>query len=208
LKFVGEEEMASWKQYFDKMNEEYTIVMKKKQALSSLVSSGKISQSTFELFDKEMDETIADIERQKSLLLDKMNGKITELEEHIKTLEKLLANFEIQHVGGEIDEEVYQREIALLSIGLETAKQELESIKDAVNKLTSIPKISENVVVQEEVETKPSETAETSKVEVSDIEVETETPEVESPEQITQETVLEPPTETAETKAEEETGES
>lgn len=170
--------MASWRSYFDKINEEYEIVMKKRQALNSLVNSGKISQSTFDLFDKEMDETIAEIERQKSALLDKMNAKMKELDEHIKVLEKLLANFEIQHVGGEIEEEVYQREIALLSIGLETARQELASIKETVNKITNVPKVSESVAVSTEVETKVSEgteNIEAAKLEVVEVEAKAET---------------------------------
>ena len=195
MKIGGEEKLASWRHYFDKMNEEYEVVMKKKQALNSLVNSGKISQSTFDLFDKEMDETLAEIERQKSTLLDKMNTKIKELEEHIKVLERLLANFEIQHVGGEIEEEIYQREIALLSIGLETARQERDSIKEAVNKITNIPRVSESTVVKEEVETKlpeSTENIEAAKLEASEVEVKTETQELgETP----QETVI--PSETS-----------
>ncbi|MGB9853711.1 MAG: CdvA-like protein [Candidatus Bathyarchaeales archaeon] len=191
--------MASWRHYFDKMNEEYEVVMKKKQALNSLVNSGKISQSTFDLFDKEMNETIAEIERQKNTLLDKMNTKIKELEEHIKVLERLLANFEIQHVGGEIEEEVYQREIALLSIGLENARQELDSIKEAINKITNIPKVSESVTVHEEVETKlpeSTENIEVAKLEATEVEVKTETQELgETP----QETVAPSETPQAET---------
>jgi hypothetical protein len=195
--------LASWRHYFDKMNEEYEVVMKKKQALNSLVNSGKISQSTFDLFDKEMNETLAEIERQKSALLDKMNTKIKELEEHIKVLERLLANFEIQHVGGEIEEEVYQREIALLSIGLDTARQELDLIKEAVNKITNVPKVSESVVVHEEVETKlpeSTENIEVAKLEATEVEVKTETQELgETP----QETVIPSETPQAETPTEE-----
>jgi hypothetical protein len=197
--------LASWRHYFDKMNEEYEVVMKKKQALNSLVNSGKISQSTFDLFDKEMNETLAEIERQKSALLDKMNTKIKELEEHIKVLERLLANFEIQHVGGEIEEEVYQREIALLSIGLDTARQELDSIKEAVNKITNIPKVSEGTVVKEGVETKlpeSTENIEAAKLEAPEVEVKTETQELsETP----QETVISSETPQAETPTEETT---
>jgi len=191
--------LASWRHYFDKMNEEYEVVMKKKQALNSLVNSGKISQSTFDLFDKEMNETLAEIERQKSALLDKMNTKIKELEEHIKVLERLLANFEIQHVGGEIEEEVYQREIALLSIGLDTARQELDSIKEAVNKITNIPKVSEGTVVKEGVETKlpeSTENIEAAKLEAPEVEVKTETQELSETPQAETPTEETTPTET------------
>ncbi|MEM3703577.1 MAG: CdvA-like protein [Candidatus Bathyarchaeia archaeon] len=137
--------MSSWKRSFDRLNSEYETIMKKKHALSSLFSSGRISQSTYELFDKEMNEAIAEIDRHRKALLDKISAKASELEEQIKTLEKLLANFEIQHVGGEVAEEVYQQEVTLLSIGLESVKQELNAIKETMEKLTSIPQAPESL---------------------------------------------------------------
>ncbi|MGB9959913.1 MAG: CdvA-like protein [Candidatus Bathyarchaeales archaeon] len=173
--------MASWRYCFDKINEEYDVVMKKKQALNSLVNSGKISQSTFDLFNKEMDEAIAEIEKQKSALLEKMNAKIKEIEEHIKVLERLLANLEIQHAGGEVDEEAYQREIALLYIGLDNARQELDLMKETINKITNIPKVSESVVVPEKVETKvpeSTENIEAVKLEATEVPVKNETQEL------------------------------
>ncbi|HXX88101.1 MAG TPA: hypothetical protein VEH86_06635, partial [Candidatus Acidoferrum sp.] len=54
-----------------------------------------------------------------------------------KTLEILLADFEIQHITGEIDEETYQREINVLSMGLETSRLELNSIKEAADQLVN-----------------------------------------------------------------------
>ncbi|MFX0108394.1 MAG: CdvA-like protein, partial [Candidatus Hodarchaeota archaeon] len=92
--------------------------MKKKHALDSLLSKAKISQSTHDMFNKKIDEAISEIESRKNSLLEKMKSRITELEQHTKTLEVLLANFEIQHVTGEIEEEVYQREVNMLTIGL------------------------------------------------------------------------------------------
>jgi recombinational DNA repair ATPase RecF len=131
-------ELFSWKRSLERLNSEYEAVVKKRHALNSLLESGRISRPTHELFESEMNEAIAEIERQRKALLDKMAVKAKELDEEIKTLEKLLANFEIQHVGGEIEEEVYQREIALLSMGLESTRQELNTIKETIEKLTNL----------------------------------------------------------------------
>ncbi|MEM3700710.1 MAG: CdvA-like protein [Candidatus Bathyarchaeia archaeon] len=144
--------MISWKHSFRRLNEEYEIAKKKKQALDNLLENGRISQPTHEMFDKEIAEAIAEIERQKRDLLEKMNSKIRELESQIKTLEVLVANYEIQHVTGEVEEEVYQREINLLSVGLDTARKELDAIKEAFNQLsgnTQIPTAAEVVPPQE-----------------------------------------------------------
>jgi len=60
---------------------------------------------------------MATIEKQQKELIDSMAGKTQELENQIKMLETLLANYEIQHVVGEIDDDIYQREISLLTTG-------------------------------------------------------------------------------------------
>ncbi|MBT0158462.1 hypothetical protein G4O51_00580 [Candidatus Bathyarchaeota archaeon A05DMB-2] len=133
--------MISWKYSFKRLNEEYEIAKKKKQALDSLYESGRISQATRDSFSSDINAAIAEIEKQQQALLEKMRNKTHEFEEQIKTLESILANYEIQHVIGEIDEEVYQREITLLTTGLESAKHELDIIKEAINQLC--PRVAE-----------------------------------------------------------------
>jgi hypothetical protein len=150
--------LISWKHSFKKLNEENEMAKKKKQALDNLLNTGRISQSTYDLFNNEMDEAIAEIERQQKALLEKMNSKMEELEAQIKTLEMLLANFEIQHVTGEVDEEVYQSEIGILSMGIETAKQELDTVREAVNQLSSGMQISSTeVAVEQRIEPQSAE---------------------------------------------------
>ena len=129
--------MISWKYSFRRLNEEYEIAKKKKQALDSLYETGKISQSTRDSFDGDLTSAIAEIEKQQKELIAKMQGKVYELESQVKTLETLLANYEIQHVVGEIEDDVYQREIVLLSNGLDSAKHELENIKEATKQLST-----------------------------------------------------------------------
>ncbi len=170
LKIAVLEKLISWKRSFERLNEEHGAVLKKKQALNSLFNSGRISQSTFDLFDKEIDEALAEIEAQKKALVDKMAAKTKEVEEQIKILERLLANFEIQHVSGEIEEETYQREIALLSTGLETARQELNAIKEAMEKLTSAPQTEESATPQPTVETENIESTDVGKLEIETVE--------------------------------------
>jgi hypothetical protein len=151
--------LISWKHSFKKLNEETEMAKKKKQALDNLLNTGRISQSTYDLFNNEIDEAIAEIERQQKGLLEKMNSKMEELEAQIKTLEMLLANFEIQHVTGEVDEEVYQSEMGILSMGIETAKHELDVVREAVNQLSSGMQISSTeVVVEQKMEPQSAET--------------------------------------------------
>ena len=137
LKGFGALKLISWKYTFKRLNEEYEIAKKKKQALDNLFASGKISQSTRDSFTNEINAAIAQIEKQQKELIESMQVKTQELENQIKTLETLLANYEIQHVVGEIDEEIYQQEISLLTTGLETTRNELNIIKQSTIQLCS-----------------------------------------------------------------------
>jgi hypothetical protein len=183
--------LISWKHSFKKLNEENEMAKKKKQALDNLLNTGRISQSTYDLFNNEIDEAIAEIERQQKALLEKMNSKMEELEAQIKTLEMLLANFEIQHVTGEVDEEVYQSEMGILSMGIETAKHELDVVREAVNQLSSGMQISSTeVVVEQKMEPQSAEN------EVSQPKVEV----VEETVSVVEEKLSEPPVEPVEVK--------
>ena len=158
--------MISWKHSFKRLNEEYELAQKKKQALDSLYENGKISQATRDSFDNDISAVIMEIEKQQNALLAKMQEKTQELESQITTLEKLLANYEIQHVVGEIEEEMYQREITLISTGLESARHELNIIKEATSQLCptiEAPTAEPDLALEEnEVEVAQSELTEES----------------------------------------------
>jgi len=131
------QELISWKHSFKRLSEEYEVARKKKRALDNLLKKDRISQSTFDVFNQEIEDTIAEVEKEEKALLEKMAAKVVELQGQVKTLEVLLANFEIGHVTGEIDDQVYQRENDLLSVGLETTKRELNEVKEAADELAS-----------------------------------------------------------------------
>lgn len=128
--------MISWKYSLEKINGELELAKKKKQALTKLLDEGKVSQPTYDSFSNEIAAAIAEIEAKQNALVEKMRTKINELEQQMKTLEFLLVNSEIRHVSGEIEEEAYNRECNVLSLGLETTKQELNEIKDAISNLS------------------------------------------------------------------------
>src|SRR5450759_3272132 len=99
--------VISWKYSFKRLNEEYLIAKKKKQALDNLFVTGRISQSTRDSFNSDINAAIVEIEKQQKDLVQKMQNKTQELEDQIKTLETLLANYEIQYVVGEIEQDIY-----------------------------------------------------------------------------------------------------
>lgn len=159
--------MISWKHSFKRLNEEYETARKKRQALDNLLDNGKISQSTHDMFAMEIAEAITDVERQQKALLQKMNAKVVELEEQVKSLEILLANSEIQHAVGEGDDETHKHEVDVLSVGLKASRQELAAMKEAMEQLASGDVFEETEAIKSEpVKEKSDE--EVLKVEVSE----------------------------------------
>ena len=68
LKGYGAIKLISWKYTFKRLNEEYDIAKRKKQALDNLFETGKISQSTRDSFNGEINAAIATIEKQQKEL--------------------------------------------------------------------------------------------------------------------------------------------
>lgn len=191
--------LISWKHPFERLDEEYEMTKKKKEALDNLLSSGKISQSTYDLFNTKIDEAVAEIEKQQRALLNKMNSKVEEVEQHTKTLELLLANFEIKHVTGEIDEDVYQRDISILSTGLEAARQELDTAKEAINQLSSSIPAPTTDTVEPQAEAQPTENVELPQPEIEITEEASSAVEFEkTPEENVEQNLPEPPAEPVE----------
>jgi polyhydroxyalkanoate synthesis regulator phasin len=127
--------LISWEYSFEKISKDLELAKKKKQALDDLFSTGKISQSTYDSFNKGLTDTITEIETHRKALAEKMTSKITELEQQVNTLEMFLANAEILYAAGEIDDELHARESNAFTQGLEATKQELEVIKEVVANL-------------------------------------------------------------------------
>lgn len=154
--------MVLWKDAFEKVNLELDVTRRKKQALEDLLNAGRISQPTFDMLSKGLNDELDDIETRRKALTEKMSSKLAELEQQLHALEFFLANTEMAYVAGEISSELYAQESSALDMGLEATKQELNWIKDVIIQL--VPK--ETVTVEasvtatiETIESTPTETA-------------------------------------------------
>src|SRR4030067_2928314 len=66
--------LISWKHSFKRLNEEYELANKKKNALDNLYATGRISQSTRDSFNNDIFTAIKEIETQQKDLLAKMEA--------------------------------------------------------------------------------------------------------------------------------------
>ncbi len=188
--------MISWKDSFEKINNELDLARKKQNALEELHGNGRISQLTYENLNKALTTEIEQIEARRKELAEKMTSKLNELEKQISALEMFLANVEMSYAAGETTDELYNQEVSALNLGLEATKNELNFIKEAIMQL--VPKETQTeptaeIETIENVEETPTETAMETAPEVSEtapVEAPVETPPV------TDETNIEQPTET------------
>jgi len=161
--------MVLWKDAYEKINIELDITNRKKQALDDMLSSGRISQSTYDSLCKDLNEDVNQIELRRKSLAEKMASKLNELEKQLQALEFFLANSEMAYVAGEINSELYAQESSALNMGMEATKQELNWIKEVIIQLVPkeiLPATTVSSTV-ESVEVTPTETAVENAPEVS-----------------------------------------
>ena len=121
--------LSLWKHIHELASKELDLVKRKKQALDDLLSSGRISQTTYEHLNAEIKEALTSVEKYLETTICKMEARAQDLEKQIGTLEVFLANTEMLHVTGEIDDETYEKQMNAINVGLEAARRELNEIK-------------------------------------------------------------------------------
>jgi len=110
-------------------------VEKQKEALNNLLKTGKISQSTYDRFIKELDALTAEIKARRKALADKTISKIDNLKNLINLLETCLADLQFRYSSGKIDKEHYNNEEYKFNSGLKAVKKEMQNLEDALKKL-------------------------------------------------------------------------
>jgi hypothetical protein len=128
--------LSSWKYSFEIVNRELDLTKKKREALDDLFESKRISETTHQYLEKELTAAIIDLEAHQKTLLDKMDSRNLELENQVNSLEIFLANLEIHHVTGEIDEETYEKQNSAIMLGLSATKDEIATIRNSINKIS------------------------------------------------------------------------
>ena len=163
---------------FEIVSQELDLTRRKKQALDDLLASERISQPTYEHLEKGLMETIIDLETQQKSLADKMTGWADELEEQIQLLELLLANLEIHHATGEIDDEAYDKQNRAILLGLDATKQDLVDMRNILSKTVSEAVQPPSAPTTPETKEEPEQIAETEVEDTSASELEEQTEEV------------------------------
>ncbi len=159
--------MVSWQNTYEILVRELELIRKKRQALESLFSSGRISKATYDYINEELGDTWEDVERLRKSFQEKMTARLNDLEKQKENLERFLTSLELYNAAGEIEKESYESQKEALNVGLEATIKEIADIKEALSKLSPEAEAEEEVseetvapVMETEVETETTETIE------------------------------------------------
>jgi len=145
--------LSLWRYSFELINKELEVTRKKKQALDNLFAERKISQSTYDYLKSELTKAISELENDLKRLKDRMATRAQELESQLSSLELLLASLEIHHAAGDVDDETYEKENKAILLGLEATRQELNDIRNSLQRpsaeATEAPVEIEEATVEE-----------------------------------------------------------
>ncbi|MEM2935726.1 MAG: CdvA-like protein [Candidatus Bathyarchaeia archaeon] len=139
--------LTSWKASLDRINWELDSVKKGKQALDQLLSTGKISPTTYYSFNGELEDAVKEIEGRQRALMEDMAFRVGELEKQLESLELFFADLELRYIGGELSSELYHQWGGILALGLDATKKEMAYIKDpSLWSTPPPPTLKENVL--------------------------------------------------------------
>ncbi|RJS85852.1 hypothetical protein CW706_00130 [Candidatus Bathyarchaeota archaeon] len=125
----------SWKQSFESIYRELEVANRKKNSLDDLLARNRVSKPTYEYLLRNLDEEISKLEAHLKSLTKSMSKRINELQKQIKLFEVFFANFELLHIGFEVDEETYARQREIMIKGMVASKKEMEEIENALKKI-------------------------------------------------------------------------
>lgn len=174
--------MVSWQNTYEILVRELELIRKKRQALESLFSSGRISKATYDYINEELGDTWEDVERLRKSFQEKMTARLNDLEKQKESLERFLTSLELYNAAGEVEKESYESQKEALNVGLEATIKEIADIKEALSKLSPEAEVEEEMneetiapVMETEVGTETTETIEPMETVEEEIEESEET---------------------------------
>lgn len=125
-----------WKVDAEKLMKEFALAHKRLQALDSLMHEGRITQYVYNDLRKTYEAATTELEEMRKILIEKLRVRADEVETQVRDLEKFLANIEVQHMTGEIDDEAYQLATNSLKLGLSQLNAEKKDVETLLAEIT------------------------------------------------------------------------
>lgn len=118
-------------------------IRRQKQALENLLKDDRISQDTYGQLIKGIENRLAEIEMQKEALANETASRIDELKNLIELLELRLADTQVHYSAGRTDEESFEYERTVYTLGLESMRREMQNLRNALKRLNEKKEVEE-----------------------------------------------------------------
>ena len=125
-----------WKVDAEKLMKEFALAHKRLQALDSLMHEGRITQYVYSDLRKAYETATNELEEVRKTLIEKLKARGDDVEFQVRDMEKFLANIEVQHMTGEIDDEAYQLAADSLKLGLSQLVAEKKDVETILTEIT------------------------------------------------------------------------
>jgi hypothetical protein len=123
--------VPSWRVSAEQVQSGIAQTERRIDALDQLHSSGKISTHTYKNLKKSYDSVVGQRNGAREKLMAELKSRSGELADESNELEEFLANIEVQHLTGELDEEAYGLAIGSLKLAYNrmiAEKNDIESL--------------------------------------------------------------------------------
>ncbi|RLF07869.1 MAG: hypothetical protein DRJ60_01710 [Thermoprotei archaeon] len=140
----------------NKLANELSLAWKKSLALEELLEKKEITQEIYEHFQSQFNATLKELKDKASEIVDKIKGRIAELDSQLKVLQLASTSAKISYRIGEIDEAYFNSIMSMIQAGINritSEKKDLEaSIAELEKLLTTPPELPKTGGEEEESE--------------------------------------------------------
>jgi hypothetical protein len=140
LKFNGPEVLfiSKIKNQASTLCDHIPLIWRKDEALKDLVDKKKISTEVYQDLHTSFSNVLAQLKKDAQIIIDESGIEIDRCQDEITSLSYAIANLEIEHEIGKVDEENYKMAFALLQDTLRRATTEKTDFELTKSKLSSV----------------------------------------------------------------------
>ncbi len=114
------------------------LIWRKDEALNDLLDKRKITPDIYQDLHNSFDSVLTQLKKEAQVIIDESAIEIERCQEEITSLSYAIANLEIEHEIGKVDEENYKAAFALLQETLRRASSEKTDFELTKSKLSSV----------------------------------------------------------------------
>jgi len=118
--------------------DEIPLIWRKDQAVKDLNDKKKIAPELFQELHGSFESVLTQLKKDAKVVIDESAVEIARCDEEIKSLSYAIANLELEHEIGQVDEETYKTAFSLLQESLKRAHTEKTDYELTKSKLSSI----------------------------------------------------------------------